>query len=136
VVAGGVKVVEPGADLALALALASARSGRALPEGLVACGEIGLGGELRQVHQTARRLAEAARLGFRQAIVPASAPASAPGIEVLRAATLAEAVDLAGLLAAGGSVIDVDEAPPAPSSAPPHPEVEPGQASRGLQLIR
>ena len=136
VVAGGVKVIEPGADLALALALASARSGQPLPEGLVACGEIGLGGELRQVHQTARRLAEAARLGFRQAIVPASAPATAPGIEVLRAGTLAEAVDLAGLLSRTGSVIDVDEAAPAPPPAPPHPEVEGAEPSRGLQLIR
>jgi DNA repair protein RadA/Sms len=94
VVAGGVKVVEPGADLALALALVSARNGRPIPDDVVACGEIGLGGELRQVHQTARRLAEAARLGFRRAIVPASAPVDAPGIEVLRAATLAEAVAL------------------------------------------
>jgi DNA repair protein RadA/Sms len=94
VVAGGVKVTEPGVDLALALALVSAHSGRPLPVDLVACGEVGLGGELRQVHQTARRLAEAARLGFRRAVVPASAPATAPGIEVLRAATLTEAVDL------------------------------------------
>ena len=111
VVAGGVKVTEPGADLALALALVSARSGRALRDDLVVCGEVGLGGELRQVHQTARRLAEAARLGFRRAVVPASAPASVPGMEVLRAATLAEAVDLAGLLQGdAGGVIDVDEA--------------------------
>jgi DNA repair protein RadA/Sms len=94
VVAGGVKVVEPGADLALALALVSARTGRPIPDDVVACGEVGLGGELRQVHQTARRLAEAARLGFRRAIVPASAPVDAPGIQVLRAATLAEAVAL------------------------------------------
>lgn len=92
VVAGGVKTVEPGADLALALALASARHGVAVPDDLVACGEVGLGGELRQVHQTARRLAEAARLGFRRAVVPASAPLSLPGIEVLRVATLEQAV--------------------------------------------
>jgi DNA repair protein RadA/Sms len=121
VVAGGVKAVEPGADLALALALASARAGRPLPADLVVCGEVGLGGELRQVHQTARRLAEAARLGFRRAVVPASAPARAPGIDVLRAATLAEAVDLAGVPHGGGGVIDVDEAPPsarAPGSRP------------------
>ena len=93
VVAGGVKTIEPGADLALALSLASARSGLALPDDLVACGEVGLGGELRQVHQTARRLAEAARLGFRKAIVPASAPLDLPGIEVIRVATLREAVN-------------------------------------------
>jgi DNA repair protein RadA/Sms len=94
VVAGGVKVVEPGADLALALALLSARTGLPIADDLVACGEIGLGGELRQVHQTARRLAEAARLGFRRALVPFSAPTGPPGIEVLRAGTLAEAVAL------------------------------------------
>lgn len=92
VVAGGVTAIEPGADLALALALASARSGVALPDDLVACGEVGLGGELRQVHQTARRLAEAARLGFRRAVVPHSAPVSHPDIDVLRVATLEQAV--------------------------------------------
>ena len=94
VVAGGVKTLEPGADLALALALASARAGVAVPDDLVACGEVGLGGELRQVHQTARRLAEAARLGFRRAVVPASAPLELPGIDVLRVTTLEEAVRL------------------------------------------
>lgn len=104
VVAGGVKAVEPGVDLGVALALVSARTGMAANDGLVACGEVGLGGELRQVHQTARRLAEAARLGFRRAVVPASAPARLPGIELLRAATLAEAVELAGVR------------PPAPTS--------------------
>jgi DNA repair protein RadA/Sms len=87
-----VKVVEPGADLALALALVSARTGLPVADDVVACGEVGLGGELRQVHQTARRLAEAARLGFRRANVPASAPEGPGGIEVVRAATLSEAV--------------------------------------------
>ena len=94
VVAGGVTAVEPGADLALALALASAHQASPCPPDVVACGEVGLGGELRQVHQTARRLAEAARLGFRRAIVPASAPLDLPGIEVLRVRTLDEAVRL------------------------------------------
>ena len=89
---GGVRVVEPGADLALALALVSSVTGKALPADLVACGEVGLCGELRQVAQTGRRLAEAARLGFRRAIVPASAPEPPPGLEVLRAATLVEAL--------------------------------------------
>ncbi len=104
VVAGGVRVVEPGADLALALALVSARTGRPIADHVVACGEIGLGGELRQVHQTARRLAEAARLGFRQALVPASAPPAPAGIELLRAATLREAVELAGVAPAEAGV--------------------------------
>jgi len=94
---GGVRVVEPGADLALALALVSSVTGTALSGDLVACGEIGLCGELRQVGQTGRRLSEAARLGFRRAIVPASAPEPPAGIEVLRAATLVEALATSGL---------------------------------------
>ncbi len=94
VVAGGVRAVEPGADLALALSLASSRLRVAIPSDVVACGEVGLGGELRQVHQTARRLAEAARLGFRRAVVPFSAPLELPDIEVLRVQTLREAVSL------------------------------------------
>jgi DNA repair protein RadA/Sms len=94
---GGVRVVEPGADLALALALVSSVTQTALPADLVACGEIGLCGELRQVGQTGRRLAEAARLGFRRAVVPASAPEPPTGIDVLRASTLVEALALAGL---------------------------------------
>jgi DNA repair protein RadA/Sms len=92
VVAGGVKTVEPGADLAVALALTSALTGVPAGEDLVACGEVGLGGELRQVHQTARRLAEAARLGFRRAVVPISASVTVPGMQILPAATLADAI--------------------------------------------
>jgi DNA repair protein RadA/Sms len=64
----------------------------ALPTDVVACGEVGLGGELRQVGHTARRLAEAARLGFRRAIVPASAPEPPPGLQVSRVGTLADAI--------------------------------------------
>jgi DNA repair protein RadA/Sms len=94
---GGVRVVEPGADLALALAMVSSVLDRPLPADLVACGEIGLCGELRQVGQTGRRLAEAARLGFRRAVVPASAPEPPAGFEVLRASTLLEALAKAGL---------------------------------------
>jgi len=94
---GGVRVVEPGADLAVALALVSSVTGSALPADVVACGEVGLCGELRQVSQTGRRLAEAARLGFRRAVVPASAPEPPPGLEVLRASTLVEAISRAGL---------------------------------------
>jgi DNA repair protein RadA/Sms len=94
---GGVRIAEPGADLAVALAVASAVTGTALPADLVACGEVGLGGELRQVAQTERRLAEAARLGFTRAIVPFSAPLAPRGVEAVRAATLAEAIASAGL---------------------------------------
>jgi DNA repair protein RadA/Sms len=89
---GGVRVTEPGADLALALALASAALDRALPADLVAVGEVGLGGELRQAARTDRRLAEAARLGFGLAVLPASAPEPPEGLRVLRAGSLVEAV--------------------------------------------
>ena len=94
---GGVRVMEPGADLGLALALASSALQKPLPDNLVACGEIGLGGELRLVSQTSRRLAEAARLGFTTAVVPASAPDPPPGVTLLRATTLADAARRAGV---------------------------------------
>ena len=81
----------------LALAIASAAIGRPLPPDLVVCGEVGLGGELRQVAQSQRRLAEAARLGFTAAIVPRLAPEPPPGITALRADDLLDAIDLAGL---------------------------------------
>jgi len=67
---GGVRLTEPATDLAVALAVASAVADRALPRDLVALGELGLSGELRPVSAVQRRLVEAARLGFRQALVP------------------------------------------------------------------
>jgi DNA repair protein RadA/Sms len=95
---GGVRVVEPGADLALALALLSSVAGIPVPTDLVACGEVGLCGEIRQVGQIGRRLAEAARLGFRRALVPASAPEPPPGIRAIRVSSVSEAAARAGLL--------------------------------------
>jgi len=94
---GGVRLAEPGSDLAVCLALASSLTGHAVAADVVACGEIGLGGELRQAAQTPRRLAEAARLGFKHAIVPASATNGVTGIHVERARTLSEALVLAGI---------------------------------------
>ena len=95
---GGVRVVEPGADLALALAVASSLSDTPLPSDLIACAEIGLGGELRQVGQTPRRLTEAARLGFKTALLAHSAPEPPAGLRALRAATIADALGLVGLV--------------------------------------
>jgi DNA repair protein RadA/Sms len=69
-VAGGVKVNEPGTDLAVALAIASAHQNRPLPAGTFAVGELGLGGEVRSVSQLELRLREASRLGLGHAIVP------------------------------------------------------------------
>ncbi|CAN5564205.1 DNA repair protein RadA [soil metagenome] len=94
---GGVRISEPGADLAVSLAVASEVSGVPVPADVVACGEVALAGELRQVGQTGRRLAEAARLGFARAVLPASAPDPPAGIKVLRVGTLAEAVARLGL---------------------------------------
>jgi DNA repair protein RadA/Sms len=70
--AGGVRITEPAADLAVCLALASAARDRQVPSDLITIGEVGLGGEVRPVPQLPRRLAEAARLGFRRALVPAT----------------------------------------------------------------
>ena len=94
---GGVKVSEPASDLAIALAIASSVSDRALPPGSVAMGEVGLAGEIRAVTGIPRRLAEAARLGFRTAVVPtgaldaATTPAS---MEVIEVCDIREAVSL------------------------------------------
>jgi DNA repair protein RadA/Sms len=97
---GGVAVTEPAADLPLALALAGALADRPLPSGLVGCGEVGLAGEVRQAVHTPRRLAEAARLGCTRAVVPASTPSTCDGtgLELVRVATLADAVARLGLL--------------------------------------
>ncbi|MBK5222438.1 MAG: DNA repair protein RadA [Acidimicrobiia bacterium] len=92
---GGVRIVEPAADLAIALAVASARLDKPIAPDLVAIGEVGLGGELRQVGQAGRRLVEAARLGFTRALVPTSAPDGPPGVELIRVGTVVEAVRLA-----------------------------------------
>ncbi|MGH9130893.1 MAG: DNA repair protein RadA [Acidimicrobiales bacterium] len=111
---GGVRVVEPAADLAVALALASASSGVPIPSDLVACGEIGLGGEVRQVVQVGRRLGEAHRLGFRRAVVPASSPDGPPGIELVRVASLAAALVALGLVDLSGQ----GRRPPPPFADP------------------
>ncbi len=69
-VAGGVKLVEPAVDLAIALAISSAHLNKPLPALTLAIGELGLGGEVRSVPQLELRLREAARLGLGHAIVP------------------------------------------------------------------
>ena len=90
-VAGGVRVSEPAADLAIAFAIASAACDIGPVPGTVVTGEIGLAGEVRQVPSIARRLAEAARLGFTRAIVPEGTP-PVDGIELFPVATLAAAL--------------------------------------------
>lgn len=68
-VAGGLRLEEAASDLAVAAAVASSLKGRAVPDGWVLCGEIGLGGELRPARQAELRLREAARLGFKRALL-------------------------------------------------------------------
>jgi DNA repair protein RadA/Sms len=97
-VVGGVRLAETAADLAVVAALLSSLNGRPLPQDLVVFGEIGLTGEIRPVPYGEERLREAAKHGFRRAIVPAAnAPRQAPdGIAVAAVAKLAEAIDALG----------------------------------------
>lgn len=92
---GGVRLSEPAVDLALCLAVASAKKSKPVPRRWVVLGEVGLAGELRLVAQTERRLAEAARLGFRGAILPEAYDGDAFGLR------LHKAPDLGGALAVG-----------------------------------
>ncbi|NLU68103.1 DNA repair protein RadA [Streptomyces sp. HNM0574] len=89
---GGVKLQEPAADLAVALALASAAGDTPLPKNLVAIGEVGLAGEVRRVTGVQRRLAEAARLGFTHALVPADPGRVPEGMRVREVADVGEAL--------------------------------------------
>jgi DNA repair protein RadA/Sms len=104
---GGIRVVEPAADLACALAVASGALNLGIAADLVAIGEVGLTGEVRRVSAVPRRLAEAARLGFRTALVPAgngpAAVGAAPaGMRVREVGDLGQALQLAATLSAGG----------------------------------
>jgi DNA repair protein RadA/Sms len=93
---GGVKVVEPAADLPLLLAIAGAQFRRKLPTGTAAVGEVGLGGEIRPVTQLDQRMREAARLGYSRIIVPSDAGREpAPkGLEVIRVKSVNNAVQV------------------------------------------
>jgi DNA repair protein RadA/Sms len=96
--AGGVRLTEPAADLAIALAIASNKRNRAMGGDTVAIGELGLSGELRRVNQLERRLLEAHRLGFKRAIIPVSGEIREPelkGLDIQRAEAIADAIKLA-----------------------------------------
>jgi DNA repair protein RadA/Sms len=80
---GGVRVTEPAVDLAVALSVAGAKLNRALPANVVAFGEVGLGGEVRRVSGSPRRLSEAARLGFTTALVPVDYGDAPKGMRVI-----------------------------------------------------
>jgi DNA repair protein RadA/Sms len=96
--AGGLAMSEPALDLPIALALASSWRDRPVTESLVACGEIGLLGELRPVGGLERRLREAARLGYREALVPVgreATPERIGDLRVLAVGTVGEAIERA-----------------------------------------
>ena len=96
-VAGGLRISEPAADLAVALTIASSFRDVALDPHTVVLGEVGLSGEVRQVPQLERRLAEAARHGFTRAIVPKSnlPRGGETPLEVVPVSTLRQAMDYA-----------------------------------------
>jgi len=93
-VAGGMKISEPAADLAVAAALLSAREDTALPADTVVFGEISLSGALRAVNQTENRLKEAAKLGFSQAILPTGGKTG--GDAGLKLSRMSDLVSVAG----------------------------------------
>jgi DNA repair protein RadA/Sms len=99
-VAGGVRIDEPGADLAVALAIASAARGAPLKPGLAAFGEIGLTGRLRAAAQSERRLEECAKLGLAAAVVP-DGTAARGKLRILEAETVRQAA---------GAAIDAERA--------------------------
>jgi DNA repair protein RadA/Sms len=96
---GGVQVSDPGADLALLLAVQSAYDDTPIPGGLVAIGEVGLSGEIRPVSGVPRRLAEAARLGFTHAVVPPGSGAFPDDMHAIEVGNVADAVRAARSLA-------------------------------------
>ena len=94
-VAGGVRVSETAADLALCLAIASSRLDAPIPGDTAACGEVGLGGEIRRVPRIDLRILEAGRLGFRRVLVPRSIASDARvagECELVPVSSVAEAV--------------------------------------------
>jgi len=95
-VAGGVRISEPGSDLAVALALASSRLDCPLPADAAACGEIGLGGEVRRASRIDLRVREAVRLGFERVLIPAGVELPAA---LERAANLIRVEDVADAVA-------------------------------------
>ncbi|HEV2356812.1 MAG TPA: DNA repair protein RadA [bacterium] len=96
-VAGGVRVDEPAADLGVAVAVASSHRDRPVDAAAVAVGEVGLGGEVRAVSQIDRRIAEAAKLGFRRLVLPranlAAIDEMPAGLELAGVEHVAEALE-------------------------------------------
>lgn len=94
---GGLKIIEPASDLALALAIAGAHYKRSLPPTTIAIGEVGLGGELRPATQLEQRLRESARLGYTHAFVPDLGkhhkPPKIKGMELIPVRNVSQAIE-------------------------------------------
>jgi DNA repair protein RadA/Sms len=95
-VTGGLKIGEPAADLGIALSITSSFRDILIDPSLAAAGEVGLSGELRAVSQPERRIAEAARLGFKRCLVPKAGSRVGPikDIEIVPVSTLREAIGI------------------------------------------
>lgn len=97
-VVGGLKINEPGADVAVCAALTSSNRDIVIADDIIAIGEVGLAGELRSVVGIEHRLSEASRLGFRRAVIPASDHGvKVAGIDTIVAANLFQALSQLGL---------------------------------------
>lgn len=94
-IVGGVRVTETAVDLPLLLAIMSSLRNKALPKDLIAFGEIGLSGEIRPVQNGQDRLREAAKHGFKRAIIPhANAPKKDPDLELIPVSHINQALDV------------------------------------------
>jgi DNA repair protein RadA/Sms len=123
---GGAKVTEPAGDLAAAVAIASAWKDRAVPTDVVAIGELGLAGELRRVRDLPQRLSEAARLGFRSAIVPHEPGRTGSSVREVEGMQVVECPDLDAAL----RVLDLAKADATPLFTPD--ETAPQRPALGL----
>lgn len=93
-IVGGVRLTEPAADLAVLVSVHSSLTGRAVPEGTIVFGEVGLAGEVRPVQDAETRLREASKLGFKRAIVPQQSQLKkpVPGLEVIKVSRVDAAI--------------------------------------------
>lgn len=92
-IVGGLKITDPGLDLALMAAILSSDQDMSIPDGTVLCGEVGLSGEVRSVSRIAQRVSEADRLGFKRIFVPSSSSKEnlkTRSIQVIPVKTVAE----------------------------------------------
>lgn len=107
---GGLRVTEPAADLAILLAVAGAYRRATLPPGVVVMGEVGLGGEIRPVHQAERRVRESARLGHARAVLsPGARMSDSAGLALRPVATVGDALGLLAPVHQGETGVNLEK---------------------------